>query len=609
MFERIQPDKLPRSLQLLKQWVLWKYVERDGDKTKVPFQICGRPAKANDETTWTDMVSAVNRLGGYEGLGFEFKAGGGIVGIDLDGCRNAETGEVADWAREIVNGINSYSEVSPSKTGIKIWCRGQLPNGAGKKREVKDAPRVSDKTPAIEMYDRGRYFAATGWRLGNVSKDVEERQAAIDVVLGAYFASEAVKSPVAASDESEVVERARAYLATIPPAISGQGGHNATFKACCVLCLGFGLSEGDAFRLMQDWNAGCNPPWSDRDLLRKVREAHKQPGERNYLRYSSRDQWQAIAVPEYAPAVRPQHAKPVEKVETVRITTLEQAAREAIDKIQKGNDDLITVGISELDEALDGGVAPGEMVIMAARPSHGKSAVAMQCVHEWNRRGMASVVVSEEMSSFQLGKRTLQFASDIPREYWFSKGDELRRDMDQHFSERAKTVIVEGCRNAEVAAEQIRKAVKEHGATTAVVDYAQLLGNAGKSRYEIVTNTSICMRQVTNETKVTMILLAQLNRKTENGEEFLPKMSDLKESGQLEQDADVIVFLVWPWKLDSSRQPHEYMMFVAKNRNRAVVKPAFTMHFHSSRQMVAGIPAADKSEPTFNDWNQGAQFE
>jgi KaiC/GvpD/RAD55 family RecA-like ATPase len=592
--DKIQPHRIPKSLQALKQWVLWKYITRDGEPTKVPYQICGIPAKANDESTWTDVISATNRLSGYEGLGFEFKAGGGIVGIDLDGCRDPETGTVEAWAKEIVQGINSYSEVSPSKTGVKIWLRGTLPNGAGKKREVKDAARVSGKTPAIEVYDRGRYFAVTGWKLAGVPDEVEERQAALEVVLAAFFPPEAPAAIPAQSSESDVIERARAYLQRIPPAISGQNGHGATFKAACAMVLGFGLSEGDAYRLMSEWNAGCNPPWREHDLQRKVKEANKQGGERNYLRNAQREQWDSIPLPDYggqAAPRAPQQAPP--KPSNVVITTLEDAARDYISKIEQGREQLVTIGIPELDEALDGGVEPGEMVIMAARPSHGKSAIAMQCVHEWNRRGMPSVVVSEEMSAAALGKRTIQFASDVPREYWFSKGDELRRDVDQHFGQRAKTLIVEGCRNAEIAAEQIRKAVKEHGATTAVVDYAQLLGSSGKSRYEIVTNTSVIIRQVTSETKVVLILLAQLNRKTEESGEFLPKMSDLKESGQLEQDADVIVFLMWPWKIDSSKPHNEYMMFVGKNRNRAVIKPNFTMFFHPSRQMVQGIPVPE----------------
>lgn len=70
-----------------------------------------------------------------------------------------------------------------------------------------------------------------------------------------------------------VFERARRYLAKCPPAISGQRGHDQTFHAACVLTNGFALGEGDALQLLHEWNMGCQPPWSEQDLLHKLRSA------------------------------------------------------------------------------------------------------------------------------------------------------------------------------------------------------------------------------------------------------------------------------------------------------------------------------------------------
>jgi hypothetical protein len=72
-----------------------------------------------------------------------------------------------------------------------------------------------------------------------------------------------------------VVERARRYLTKVPPAVSGQGGHDATFRAACVLVIGFGLSEDDAWPLFMEWNATCAPAWSEKDLRRKLAQAWK----------------------------------------------------------------------------------------------------------------------------------------------------------------------------------------------------------------------------------------------------------------------------------------------------------------------------------------------
>jgi hypothetical protein len=78
-----------------------------------------------------------------------------------------------------------------------------------------------------------------------------------------------------------VVERARRYLAKCPPSISGQGGHNAAFHAAAVLVHGFALGEAEALGLLGEWNGGCQPPWSEADLVHKVRSAaaaqHAEP--------------------------------------------------------------------------------------------------------------------------------------------------------------------------------------------------------------------------------------------------------------------------------------------------------------------------------------------
>jgi hypothetical protein len=81
----------------------------------------------------------------------------------------------------------------------------------------------------------------------------------------------------------DVVGRARKYLSKIPPAVSGQGGHPATFHAACALILGFALDRETTLKLLTEWNQSCSPPWSDKELAHKIDDALKQPGERGYL--------------------------------------------------------------------------------------------------------------------------------------------------------------------------------------------------------------------------------------------------------------------------------------------------------------------------------------
>jgi hypothetical protein len=80
------------------------------------------------------------------------------------------------------------------------------------------------------------------------------------------------------ADIGLLVRRARAYLATIEGAISGQRGHDRTFRAACILCVRFGLSFEQAWPLLKEWNEHCEPPWSDQDLIHKLEDALKKRG-------------------------------------------------------------------------------------------------------------------------------------------------------------------------------------------------------------------------------------------------------------------------------------------------------------------------------------------
>lgn len=85
------------------------------------------------------------------------------------------------------------------------------------------------------------------------------------------------------AERGDVTEQARWRLSQLPPAVSGDGGHNRTFHAACVLVLGFGLSVDEALPLLSEWNERCNPPWTEEELLHKLQDASRRPGARGYL--------------------------------------------------------------------------------------------------------------------------------------------------------------------------------------------------------------------------------------------------------------------------------------------------------------------------------------
>lgn len=590
---RVEVLGIPESLRIRQHWIVWKNESRGDKPTKVPYQAStGELAKTNDRTTWNDFAWSERTYakGGYDGIGFVFAESGGIVGIDLDGCRNPETGEVATWAKEIILTINSYAEISPSKTGVKIFCYGANPSNTGKKLLLPKEPRVCDKPAAIELYDRGRYFAVTGWRLRGPA-ELEKRQEWIDWLVHKFWPTAPPVPPPDFRGEVAVIDRARRYVAKLPPAISGQHGHDATFRAACVLVLGFGLDEQQALALLHEYSQRCEPPWSEHELRHKVSQAAKQPGERNYLRNAKPERWESIRIPTYA------SPPPVPEMQ---MTTLADAARRYIARIKSGGDTLIELGLNEVDAAIGGGVEPGEMVVLAARPSHGKSAVALQCVHTWTRNKRKSLVISEEMSSLMLGKRTLQFASELVRSEWGASIDQLEEELAWYTEGREDCYVAESCGTAEAAAERIDWAVSQ-GVQCVVVDYAQLLRSPGKSRYEQVTNTSVTLRQLASRHKIVLVVLAQLSREIESRNTFHPQNSDLKDSGQIEQDADVILHLVWPYRIDQKKDKNEFCFYVGKNRNREIVQHVVNSRFIPHRQMF--LPPPVKRDAIIDAWN------
>jgi len=146
-------EKIPEELRRRPQWVVWK-LETRGDKlTKIPY-IAGGVGKASstDSETWRTFEEARDALqtGRYNGVGFVFSSGDPYAGIDLDGCRDPETGELEAWAAEIIRDLDGYVEVSPSGKGVHIIVCGKAPN----KRRGR-----------VEVYGSERYFTMTGWAL------------------------------------------------------------------------------------------------------------------------------------------------------------------------------------------------------------------------------------------------------------------------------------------------------------------------------------------------------------------------------------------------------------------------------------------------------------
>jgi putative DNA primase/helicase len=146
---------IPEQLTERPQWVCWRLEERDGKKTKVPF-VAGteRRASSTDLMTWRTFSEAVAAYEAgeppYDGVGFCFCSADPFSGVDLDKCRDPETGVIEEWAQKLIDSVTEgYVEASPSGSGIHIIVSGVVLGGSVRKGRV-------------EMYSRDRFFTMTG---------------------------------------------------------------------------------------------------------------------------------------------------------------------------------------------------------------------------------------------------------------------------------------------------------------------------------------------------------------------------------------------------------------------------------------------------------------
>lgn len=171
-------NEIPAELKALPQWILWKSETRSGKYTKVPYQVNGEMAQANNRRTWSTFATAVKFYleGEYDGIGFVFSRQDNYIGIDIDKC--VVDGKTNAFATEIIDTLDSYTEFSPSGKGIHIIVKGNLPQG------VIGTGRKNTKH-GLEIYAHGRYFTFTGNKEN--SNEIYDRTDELAEVFEQYF--------------------------------------------------------------------------------------------------------------------------------------------------------------------------------------------------------------------------------------------------------------------------------------------------------------------------------------------------------------------------------------------------------------------------------------
>jgi replicative DNA helicase len=250
---------------------------------------------------------------------------------------------------------------------------------------------------------------------------------------------------------------------------------------------------------------------------------------------------------------------------------LGQAANEAYSEflaVDAGDSSAVSTSFPKLDLALGGGFQPGKLYVLAARPGIGKSALAIHFSHEVAKRGYRVAYASLEMSASECAGRLLSRESGVSRPR--QKGDLLpaHRDKLESSKNRMKDWPITFKDDSEATLDSFRAFLAQERAKgsvgLAVIDYLQLLSAPGyDSRVQEVSHISRSLKQISMELSIPILALSQLNRALET-QNRKPMLSDLRESGSIEQDCDCAFLL--SSDCDDNPLKEKIRVHLAKNR-------------------------------------------
>ena len=187
---------IPDELKDLKCWVCWRYECKKGkDRAdKIPYNpMNGKKAMSNNPNTWGSFQQAVKAVQTHDfsGIGFVFCKENNIIGVDIDHCRNKDTGEINETAKTILDKYPSYTEISPSGEGLHIFYKSQA--------QIKGCKNT--KT-GIEMYAHSRYFTMTGNALHGMPETISSGKEAIPWIYENYIKKSTEKNKLKQSQKN-----------------------------------------------------------------------------------------------------------------------------------------------------------------------------------------------------------------------------------------------------------------------------------------------------------------------------------------------------------------------------------------------------------------------
>lgn len=426
-------SNIPEELRQSGQFCLWRYEIQKGRKTKVPYNAKKPKYRASVDKpyTFTTFAEAAAAAASEEFDGIGIRVNADLIGIDIDHVDGLEDGQLSDKALDIVKKISSYTEVSPSGKGLRIFCKA--------KDLHYDDKKYYTKHDDLEIYVPGytnRFLTVTGNTILDNEKALCERTDALQDILERYMlrpqkkpenVSQSVTEPLTLSEE-EILSKAinSRNGQKFSDLFSGtwEKSYNSQSEADLALCtlLAFWCSKDAAAidSIFRKSGLYRQEKWEREDYrestlskaISTVSETYSPKKNKTDLEADTVSSMTQIMeeIPDPTDADAPNKEEKTQlppEQQTVPEPSSEDIFNEFLSEIESTRFEPISTGIDTLDKALQGGLERRTLVTLAAAPGAGKTAIAQYILENMAWKGHPVVYVNLEMDKSQLLSRSL----------------------------------------------------------------------------------------------------------------------------------------------------------------------------------------------------------
>ena len=591
MIQGFFPENIPEEMKNTPRWVLYSmFVNSYSKRTeKLPKTVNGKMADITRPDTWSTYEQAYCVLsrsdGEYAGLGFVL--GDGIFGIDLDHVIDGE-GNIEPWAEEIVRRMDSYTEISPSGSGIHIFAKGKIPS-----RDRRNG--------SIEMYDDKRYFTVTGNCLGE-ARPLAERTREASAIHRQYLkrdhrettsgvADARFPSSGSVSGVNDLVERAGSakngdkFMALWKGNTTGYSSHSQADQALCNMLAFYSGGNRDlidaAFRasglMRTKWDSKRGSTTYGGITIDKAIEAlgtveqpakassaSPLPVDKKETEETLNGNGNELELPVEKESEETDTKRisivPVEKIDkngNETAFTLAEVFKKGFTKEKKSSGKAKT-GFKKLDEKLGGGFGSG-IILLGSEPSIGKTSMMLQTAMSCAMDGAQVFYLSLEQDKSFLAAKVFAGALSqrsgkrvsVDEVLDGKKNTEitalLKEKSFEHFSFMESSRIRNGdmlLREMERLWQETKEYAEGNGKPVIFyIDYLQIIPFTEGAVYSIraaLDDFIKKLRQMQMRTGICAVLISSLNRTAYMGP---VRMDSFKESGVIEFTGDVILGL------------------------------------------------------------------